>query len=161
MADDHPQGRTTPSHSQRIARFPLFLVKLVRWVLHRGVLAVVALALALLWLWTAVALAVYEPWPKGIRALAILLWVTLPFAGQFWVPRIVPIREFTHIVLGAVVLVGYIATRLLWDLWSPSNDRAWVAEQARMPLPTFASYLLQMACRTRGRWRSCRMATCW
>jgi len=132
MAESEFQGEATDDRQWRITRAAQRIVRWVKWILRWGGLATLFVVIVALWLWTAVALGVYGPWPVWLRVPAVVLWVSLPVAGRFWVPRLVPIREFSRIVLAAVIIAGYIATRLLWNVWTATNESDWIADQDRM-----------------------------
>ena len=78
------------------------------------------------WVWTLAALWYYDPWPGWVRVAAAVVWAVSTGVGIAFLPRI-------PVVL--VLAAGMVVTRVFWSFMTPSNDRDWAPEHARIPVP--------------------------
>jgi len=86
------------------------------------------LVVGVAWLWATLAIWFFGPWPAWARLPAAMAWVV---ATAWCCLRLSRWRAWRAIVAG-VLSIG-----LIWSLQRPSNDRPWMADQARMPLASF------------------------
>jgi len=86
------------------------------------------LVLGLAWLWALLALWLFAPWPVWVRVSAALIWGALAVWAAARLPR--P-TAWKAVAAG----IGFVW--LLWLLQSPTNDRDWTPDQARMPVAHF------------------------
>jgi hypothetical protein len=124
-APENPPGRTDG--------VPLRAKRLRRRVIHRTLLrytglALVAVILSVAWLWALLALWFFDPWPVWMRALAMAVWVAATVCAYFLLSRR-RAAQFLAVGLGLVLP--------LWLFRSPSNQKVWREDQARMPVAQF------------------------
>jgi hypothetical protein len=120
-----------------LGHIPFLIVNLTRSVLRVVGFGVMYGILFLLWLWGIVAIAVYEPWPLWLRLVVALLWAVLFPLAAITIPHRVQPPQFTLVILAVTLFAGFVAIRVLWSFWHPSNDRDWSAPHARLANATF------------------------
>jgi hypothetical protein len=123
--------------SLSLSESPFLVVSVTRKILRLAGLAVLYGILLCIWLWGIVAIAVYEPWPSWLRLIVVLLWAILFPLAAFTIPYRVQPPQFTLIILAVTLFAGYVAIRVLWSFWLPSNDRDWSPLHAHLATATF------------------------
>ena len=108
-----PSGRA----ARLSARYARTLAVGVAWI-----------ALGVAWIWASLAIWFCCPGPTWARALVTMAWV----AATAWC-----IVRLDRWKAWRVVAAAVLGVWVIWSLQRPSNDRAWMADQARMPAASF------------------------
>jgi hypothetical protein len=98
----------------------------------------------LLWAWSLLAL---WYWPQGPSGLAGGLATVFLIASALWWKRASPPWKWSGLAL------AFVAVRVVWEFNRPTNDRAWVDYNARLPVSVFAGDQVTIRNLRAARWR--------
>lgn len=84
--------------------------------------------LGVAWIWSSLAIWFCCPGPMWVRVLVAMAWV----AATAWC-----CTRMGHWKAWRMIAAAVLGIWLIWSLQRPSNDRAWMADQAQIPLSRF------------------------